>query len=178
VKRSTTPVAWLALFFALAGTGIAASHYIITSTKQISPSVRAQLRGHAGPPGPEGIQGKLGLQGLYGLPGPAGPTGPRGEDGRERGPTGPMGYRGESVEGPRGYRGCGQAPTVKWGEQYPYVQGCTDKFGEREWRYVRDPKDGKEYECTAGTLDEGPAGKYCTVKNPPSESPTEWSLRP
>ena len=36
-------VAWLALFVALGGTGIAASHYIITSTKQIKPSVGVLL---------------------------------------------------------------------------------------------------------------------------------------
>jgi len=32
-------VAWLALFVALGGTSLAASHYVITSTKQIKPSV-------------------------------------------------------------------------------------------------------------------------------------------
>jgi hypothetical protein len=33
----------LALFFSLAGTGIAASRYVITSTSQIKPSVRLAL---------------------------------------------------------------------------------------------------------------------------------------
>ena len=32
-------VAWLALFVALGGTSLAASHYALTSTKQIKPSV-------------------------------------------------------------------------------------------------------------------------------------------
>jgi len=37
-------VAWVALFFALAGTGAAASRYVITNTDQIKPSVLSQLR--------------------------------------------------------------------------------------------------------------------------------------
>ncbi len=37
-------VAIVALFFALAGTGIAASRYLITSTSQIKPSVLSELR--------------------------------------------------------------------------------------------------------------------------------------
>ena len=37
-------VAWVALFFALAGTGMAASGYVITSSRQISPAARTELR--------------------------------------------------------------------------------------------------------------------------------------
>jgi hypothetical protein len=40
-------VAFIALFFALAGTGVAASHYLITSTSQIKPSVLRALRAPA-----------------------------------------------------------------------------------------------------------------------------------
>jgi hypothetical protein len=46
-------VAWVALFVALGGTSLAASHYIITSTKQIRPSVLRQFRGQAGAPEPK-----------------------------------------------------------------------------------------------------------------------------
>ncbi len=42
VRRNV--VAWLALFVALGGTGIAASQYVITSTAQIKPSALRQLR--------------------------------------------------------------------------------------------------------------------------------------
>src|SRR5262249_6326036 len=41
-------IALTALVFAMTGTGIAASRYIITSTSQIKPSVIKQLRGEAG----------------------------------------------------------------------------------------------------------------------------------
>jgi hypothetical protein len=61
----TTIIACLALFFSLAGTGIAASHYIITSTSQIKPSVRRALRGAEGARGPAGAAAsEANLQGL------------------------------------------------------------------------------------------------------------------
>ena len=42
-SRATT-IATAALCFSVAGTGVAAGHYLITSTSQISPSVVASLR--------------------------------------------------------------------------------------------------------------------------------------
>lgn len=62
-------VALLALFVALGGTGLAASHYIITSTKQIKPTVLRKLRGSEGPPGPQGPQGETGAIGPAGARG-------------------------------------------------------------------------------------------------------------
>lgn len=53
----------------------AASHYLITSTRQIKPSVRSALKGERGPRGYAGFNG---TNGLAGTPGPAGPTGPAG----------------------------------------------------------------------------------------------------
>jgi hypothetical protein len=70
----TTIIACLALFFSLAGTGIAASRYIITSTSQIKPSVRRALHGAEGARGPVGAQGS---------PGQAGQRGPEGQRGAE-----------------------------------------------------------------------------------------------
>lgn len=60
----------MALFVALGDTAAAAHHFLITSTKQIKPSVINALRrpGPAGPVGPSGPQGSAGAQG------PAGPS--------------------------------------------------------------------------------------------------------
>lgn len=77
----------LALVFAMTGGAYAAKHWIITSTKQIKPSVLKQLKGARGPAGPAG---------------PAGPTGPAGVNGKdgtpgEKGAKGDPGAPGESV---------------------------------------------------------------------------------
>ena len=56
-------VAWLALFVAMGGTSLAASHYVINSTKQINPKVIKKLKGNRGPrgaAGPHGPQGPVG----------------------------------------------------------------------------------------------------------------------
>ena len=81
-------IAWLALFVALGGTSLAAQHYLVTSTKQIKPSVLKQLKGKAGRTGPQGPTGAAGTQGSAGAKGEAGTKGevaPRGETG----PAGP-----------------------------------------------------------------------------------------
>ncbi len=74
-------VATLALVFAMTGAAVAAKHYLITSTKQISPSVLKGLRGHngkSGPTGATGPQGTAGTAGSAGKEGPQGPAGPQG----------------------------------------------------------------------------------------------------
>jgi hypothetical protein len=74
-------LAFLALFFALGGTAIAAKHYLITNTSQIKPSVLQKLHGAAGPQGPAGVQGPAGPAGAAGANGVAGPPGPPGPPG-------------------------------------------------------------------------------------------------
>jgi hypothetical protein len=87
--------ATLALVLSMSGGALAASHYLITSTKQLSPSVLHSLKGRQGRRGADGATGATGLTGLTGSRGITGPTGPRAEEGGgETGPTGPTGPAG------------------------------------------------------------------------------------
>jgi hypothetical protein len=102
MKRRISPatvIASVALFFSLAGTGIAASHFLITSTSQIKPSVRAALTGARGPKGATGANGATGATGATGAQGLQGPPGVNGA-------TGPQG-----VQGPQGVAG---AVGINW----------------------------------------------------------------
>jgi uncharacterized low-complexity protein len=73
----------LALVFAMTGGAYAARKYLITSTKQISPKVLAQLKSTkgAGPDGQQGPQGPQGAPGTNGAPGKDGAQGPKGDPG-------------------------------------------------------------------------------------------------
>jgi Collagen triple helix repeat (20 copies) len=76
--------ATLALLFAMSGGAYAASHYLITSTKQISPKVLKALKGNAGPAGTNGANGANGAggpPGEKGAPGSNGSSGSNGKDG-------------------------------------------------------------------------------------------------
>jgi hypothetical protein len=67
----------LALFFSLSSGALAARHFLITSTKQIKPSVLSAIRGHAGTagdPGSAGSSGPKGAAGPTGAPGAPGTT--------------------------------------------------------------------------------------------------------
>jgi hypothetical protein len=68
-------VATLALVFAMSGGALAAKHYLLTSTKQIKPSVIKQLRGGTGPRGATGTSGAIGATGATGPQGATGPSG-------------------------------------------------------------------------------------------------------
>jgi collagen triple helix repeat protein len=82
--------ATLALLLSMSGGALAASHYLINSTKQISPKVRKSLQGKTGNTGPRGAKGDPGPQGSPGAKGDPGSQGARGE-------TGAQGVPGTSV---------------------------------------------------------------------------------
>jgi len=56
-------IATLALFFAMTGGALAAKHYLINSTKQISPKVLKKLKGRTGRTGATGKAGLTGREG-------------------------------------------------------------------------------------------------------------------
>jgi hypothetical protein len=70
-------VATLALVFAMSGGALAASHYLITKTSQIKPSVLKKLKA----PGATGPAGVAGAQGVAGNEGKQGPKGELGKSG-------------------------------------------------------------------------------------------------
>jgi hypothetical protein len=119
IRKRITPsaaIATLALVLAMTGGAYAAKKYLITSTKQISPSVLGALKGKPGPAGapgaggvgsagPAGPQGPAGGGGAKGETGPSGSPGPQGAKG-EPGERGEPGEKGEAGEpGPEGKAG-------------------------------------------------------------------------
>jgi hypothetical protein len=82
----------LALVFAMSGGAYAASRYVISSTKQISPKVLKALQGKVGREGASGAQGSPGATGPQGAAGAKGETGAMGP----QGPAGPVGKNGEN----------------------------------------------------------------------------------
>ena len=105
-------VATLALVFAMSGGALAATHYLINSTKQINPNVLKKLKGNAGATGRTGATGPQGLQGPPGPTNPQGVQGVQGTQGNQgvqgnQGPAGPSGNTGP--QGPQGPEGSGGA---------------------------------------------------------------------
>lgn len=89
--NASTIIAIVALVFAMTGGAYAAKHYLITSTKQISPKVLKALKGKAGPRGAAGSAGPAGPQG------PAGAAGKNGTSGKD-GTNGTNGAPGEAAK--------------------------------------------------------------------------------
>jgi len=84
----------IALVFAMSGGAWAAKKYIITSPKQIKPSVLKKLKGPRGKRGPAGLAGPAGEQGLPGANGLPGAKGAAGLAGA-KGDTGAKGDKGD-----------------------------------------------------------------------------------
>ena len=120
--------ATLALVFAMSGGALAATHYVITSTKQIKPSVLKELKGKAGVTGPAGATGPGGANGQAGAAGPQGPGGATGPGGGA-GPTGAPGATGAAgPPGPPGPPGL-KANQVK--KENPVRPNSAELFEER-----------------------------------------------
>jgi Collagen triple helix repeat (20 copies) len=75
--------ATLALVFAMSGGALAANHYLINSTKQISPKVLKKLTGKVGANGTNGATGAQGPAGKEGAPGKEGSLGKEGSPGKD-----------------------------------------------------------------------------------------------
>jgi hypothetical protein len=113
IRKRITPgtvIATIALLFAMTGGAYAAKKYLITSTKQISPSVLKALKG------------KTGSAGASGAPGAAGPQGPAGPGGAAgAGTPGAPGANGTSVTSKtlaKGEGGC-----VEGGSEFTSASG-------------------------------------------------------
>jgi hypothetical protein len=91
--------ATLALVFSMSGGAVAASHYLINSTKQINPKLVKKLKGAKGPTGPTGATGAAGAPGTAGKEGPGGKEGPPGKEGKTGEPGSAIGYAAVSAEG-------------------------------------------------------------------------------
>ncbi len=108
----------LALVLAMTGGAFAAGKFVITSTKQIKPSVLKQFQGKTGPAGPAGPAGGNGKDGAPGAQGPKGDMGSAGKDGVNgangaTGSTGPTGAKGAAgAAGPVGATGPSGSPWV------------------------------------------------------------------
>jgi Collagen triple helix repeat (20 copies) len=112
-------VATLALVFAMSGGALAAGHYLLTSTSQVSPKVLKALKGQTGKTGSvgaqgaQGSQGVQGAQGAHGEPGAVGPAGPQGPQG-EPGAPGVAGKEGSPWTA-GGTLPAGKSETGAWG---------------------------------------------------------------
>ncbi len=178
--------ATLALVFSMTGGALAASHYLISSEKQINPKVLKALKGAKGPKGaqgatgpaggvgatgatgatgqgirgPEGVHGDAGLQGNAGEPGATGPTGAVGTTG-PTGPTGEKGLQGEKGgEGKQGATGQTGATGDTGGTG---ATGATGATGENDaLAYAHVSQEGELSEAkNVASVTEPSSGIFC-----------------
>ncbi len=199
-KRMIYVLVTLVLVFAMTGGAFAASHYVITSTKQISPAVLRWLRGARGKQGADGAAGRAGSAGPAGAVGASGPAGPDGPGGGE-GPPGPEGPPGKNASTlPLRTLPAGAVETGAWvistgGSDRPaaaisFTLPLAKALGEAAVQYVEpqgnattcpgdaeDPQARPGYLCvyqvaTAGIELEGGLAKEASITNPSEASLT------
>jgi hypothetical protein len=143
----------LGVLFIMTGSAYAAKKYIITSTKQISPSVLKKLEGKQGPAGPTGSTGPAGQAGAPGAKGESGAAGTPGQKG-EKGEKGEGGEEGEpgangtsvtSKEVPAGNANCEDG-------------GSEFKAAENKTSFACNGKEGSPW-VAGGTLPSGQSEK-------------------
>jgi hypothetical protein len=115
----------VALVFTMSGGAFAAGHYLITSTKQISPKVLKQLKGANGTAGANGAAGPAGPVGPAGPAGPAGTGSPGGP-----GPEGKAGANGTSVTSTALAKG--NASCKEGGSEFTSASGKTTACNGKE----------------------------------------------
>lgn len=133
-----TVIATVALVLAMSGGAYAAGKYVITSTKQIKPSVLKSLQGKAGKAGANGAAGATGpagpagTAGTAGTPGAKGETGPKGETGA-KGETGTKGEKGEKgLTGETGFTSTlpkGKTETGLWSVSTAELPAASEIYG-------------------------------------------------
>jgi hypothetical protein len=128
----------------MSGGAFAASHYLITSTKQISPKVIKKLHGKAGKTGlagPTGATGAPGKEGPTGKVGPAGKEGPAGKDLTAETPLPSGQSESGAFSAAAGYDSSGGG----WlGAGVTYVQPLANAI---ESSHIEDIKSGTTTEC-------------------------------
>ena len=150
LRRRMTPsmlISTLALVFAMSGGAYAASKYLITSTKQIKPSVLTQLKGKNGKTGAAGANGANGAQG------PQGPQGPAGANGKD-GANGTNGKDGVSVASSTEPKG---ANCAEGGSKFTAANGTTYACNGSPWTAGGTLPKGHT-ETGAWSLAAGPKG--------------------
>jgi hypothetical protein len=143
----------LALVFAMTGGAYAASKYLITSTKQISPKVLKQLHGK---------NGKNGLNGANGINGKDGAAGAQGLQGIQ-------GLKGQGIQGLKGDNGVSVTGT-------PIAAGASEPCGEAGGTAYTSAS-GTEKVCNGKEGTQGPPGpQEITVLPTGSRETGQWAV--
>jgi Collagen triple helix repeat (20 copies) len=170
--------ATIALVLAMSGSALAATHYLITSTRQISPAVLKSLKGNSGPAGAAGAAGPLGAQGPQGTSGTNGTSGSNGTNGTNGhdgpagppGSTGPTGHEGAAGhEGPPGHEGATGREGATGHEGHEGKQGPAGEsaayahvlMNESTGMAEVDQQESSHFEGATVTEPEEEAGVFC-----------------